>query len=92
MVPEPNKTSLVIRTNHAPGALYKALGCFAERGINLTKIQSRPIIGKAWHYMFYFDVEAGLNDHNFTAAITELTEQGCTISLLGSYRTAHTGN
>jgi prephenate dehydratase len=88
----PDKTSLVIRTNHTPGALYKALGCFASRGLNLTKIQSRPIIGKAWHYMFYFDVEAGINDATYQAAVAELNAQGCTVALLGSYRNANAGN
>lgn len=82
---DPNKTSLVLRTNHTPGALYNALGCFARRGINLSKIQSRPIIGKAWHYMFYVDVGAGVQTKNCQAAIHELESQGCEVILLGSY-------
>jgi prephenate dehydratase len=82
---QPNKTSIVLRTTHTPGALYNALGCFAKRGINLSKIQSRPIIGKAWHYMFYADVSAGAQDENYQQAIQELQAQDCKVIVLGSY-------
>ena len=51
--PDANRTTLVITTNHTPGALAKVLTVFAELGINLSKLQSRPIIGKPWHYHFY---------------------------------------
>lgn len=78
-----NKTSLVVRTSHQPGALYAALGAFANRSINLSKLQSRPIIGKAWHYMFYVDVDAGISE--LSEAIEELKSQGCEVTLLGSY-------
>lgn len=85
---DPDKTSLVVRTDHTPGALYKALGAFAERSINLTKIQSRPIIGKAWHYIFYIDIECGIDKSACQDAIDDLRQQGCTITVLGSYRKA----
>lgn len=81
-----NKTSLIIRTNHKPGALHKALGVFAERSINLSKLQSRPILGKAWHYIFYIDVEAGINSKSLTEALAELKKQGCEVKILGSYK------
>ena len=80
-----NKTSLVIRTRHTPGALYNALGAFATLNINLSKLQSRPIIGKSWHYMFYVDVEAGANEPAFQQAIDALLSQGCDVQILGSY-------
>lgn len=79
------KTSLVITTNHQPGALYNALGSFAKRSINLNKIQSRPIVGKAWHYMFYVDVNIGSAEGDFVAARADLEAQGCTVTVLGSY-------
>lgn len=88
MVPTPDKTSLVIQTNHQPGALYNALGCFAKRSINLSKIQSRPIIGKAWHYIFYFDIHIGLQDTSYKEAVEELSKLGCEVTLLGSYKQA----
>jgi prephenate dehydratase len=88
----PNKTSMIIRTTHAPGALYQALGCFATRGINLSKLQSRPIIGRAWNYNFYIDVAIGGEDPLYIDAINELLDQNCKVSVLGSYvagRTSH---
>jgi prephenate dehydratase len=86
--PQANKSSVVITTSHTPGALYRALGSFAERGINISKIQSRPIIGEAWSYMFYLDVHAGIQDNVLQAAFHELATQDCTIKVLGSYTNA----
>ena len=85
---KPNKTSIVISTNHVAGALYNALGCFANRSLSLSKIQSRPIIGKAWHYMFYIDIDTGINDKKCKDALAELNDQGCKVTVLGSYRAA----
>lgn len=81
-----NKTSLVLVTDHKPGALHQALGAFAQRGINLSKLQSRPIVGEAWHYMFYIDVGAGIQDAPLTAALDDLRQQNCEASVLGSYQ------
>jgi prephenate dehydratase len=83
-----NKASLVLRTSHEPGALYKALGVFSRAGINLTKLQSRPIAGKVWHYQFYIDVEAA--GKPLQGIITKLEKQGCEVSLLGEYQAAKT--
>jgi prephenate dehydratase len=80
-----NKTSLIVTTDHTPGALYNALGCFAKRNINLSKLQSRPIVGKAWHYMFFIDVNIGDRNLQFTDAVNELKSLGCTTTDLGSY-------
>lgn len=84
-MPKANKTSLIIGTSHKPGALYEALGAFAKNAINLTKLQSRPIIGKAWHYIFYVDVAAGLDDPRMAVALENLKKQDCSITVLGSY-------
>jgi len=80
-----NKTSLILSTDHTPGALYNALGAFAKRELNLSKLQSRPIIGKAWHYIFYADVAASAQSKQFQAALDELTAQKCEVTVLGSY-------
>ncbi len=85
VIKDSNKTSMIIKTSHKPGALYNALGVFAKRSINLSKLQSRPIIGKAWHYLFYVDVEVGMIDDNLVEAINELATQGCEVKVLGSY-------
>ncbi len=82
---EANKTSLVLTTHHKPGALHKALGVFADQKMNLTKLQSRPIIDKAWHYMFYLDVAASANTKIFNDIKLSLKKQGCEVTILGSY-------
>jgi prephenate dehydratase len=79
------KTSLIVRTTHTPGALYNALGCFANRNISLTKLQSRPVIGDAWKYIFYIDVAAGEQTPECQQALAELRAQGCQVTVLGSY-------
>jgi prephenate dehydratase len=82
-----NKASLVIKTNHQPGALYQALGVFAEAGINLSKLQSRPIPGKVWKYMFYVDIEA--NQKQLTEVTKQLLLQDCEVIVLGEYIAAN---
>jgi prephenate dehydratase len=81
-----NKTSLIMVTAHAPGALYHALGAFANNDVNLTKLQSRPIIGQAWHYMFYVDVTAATNSPQWHKVSRELKDQGCEVTVLGTYK------
>ncbi len=79
------KTSIVLSMADKPGALYHALGVFAQRNINLSKLESRPVIGKAWHYIFYLDFEAGLDNPEAKAALDELKKEGHEITVLGSY-------
>lgn len=79
-----DKASLVLRTDHTPGALYRALGVFAEFGLNLTKLQSRPIRGRVWHYQFFIDVNA--SPEVLEQAIVRLKEEGCETTALGCYR------
>jgi prephenate dehydratase len=83
-----NKTSLVLRTDHTPGSLYRALGSFAERSINLSKIQSRPVVGEAWRYIMYLDLEIGAETPEFKQSAKELLTQDCEVTVLGSYRNA----
>ena len=83
---EPTKTSLVFGLKSEPGALFKALSCFALRDINMTKLESRPIRGRAWEYMFYVDVEIGRQAVAYGRALTHLTEFVQWVRTLGSYR------
>ena len=80
-----NKTSLVIRTENRPGSLCECLKCFADEGINLSKIESRPIIGKVWQYYFYLDVEAGRDTAEAKRALRELNKVASMVKILGSY-------
>lgn len=81
-----NKASLVLRTTHAPGALHRALGVFANLGINLTKLHSRPIRGQVWKYQFFIDIEA--DNHQIEIALSELAVAGCDVTMLGHYKAA----
>lgn len=80
------KTSLVFSVKNTPGALFKALSCFSLRDINLTKLESRPIRGRAWEYMFYLDVDAPRHALPCARAITHLGEVAQWVRVLGSYR------
>ena len=87
-VEEATKTSLVFSLRSTPGALYKALSGFAMRDINLTKLESRPIRGRPWEYLFYVDVDAPRDRLDCGRAITHLSEFSHWVRLLGSYRAA----
>lgn len=81
-----DKTSIILETGHQPGALYRALGAFAEAGINLSKLDSHPIPGNTRRYAFYIDFEAGLDDNLDHNILGTLRAQGCKVTVLGSYR------
>ena len=85
-----NKTSLVFSTRHQPGALYECLGEFATRGINLSKIESRPRLNRPWQYTFYLDFEGHWQDPQCEAAIMGLLRRSSFVKLLGSYPAATT--
>jgi prephenate dehydratase len=80
-----DKTSVVFTTRHVPGALYAALGVFAKRSINLTKIESRPTKQTPWEYNFYVDFEGHKMDVNVQAALEELRAHTLYLKILGSY-------
>lgn len=83
-----NKTSIVFATTHTPGALYHALGEFATRGINLTKIESRPRRNRPWHYVFYVDLEGHWQDVGVGRALSSLLMRSAFVKLLGSFPAA----
>lgn len=82
------KTSLVFTTRHTPGSLYHSLGEFAQRGINLTKIESRPRRNLPWQYLFYLDFEGHWQDPECEAALAGLLRRSSFVKLLGSYPAA----
>jgi prephenate dehydratase len=83
--PQADKTSIVIRAKNLPGSLYHCLKCFADEGINLSKLESRPIIGRTWDYSFYLDFEKGINAPETQRALKELGKMTSDIKVLGSY-------
>ncbi|HTZ95663.1 MAG TPA: prephenate dehydratase [Terriglobales bacterium] len=82
-----NKTSIAFIIGNVPGALHRALGIFASRGINLSKIESRPIRGRPWEYSFFADFLRG-DDMVSRSALRDLRGITERVKVLGVYRAA----
>ena len=84
----PTKTTVVLKTadngQHA-GSLHAALACFANANINLSRIESRPIIGQAWKYQFFIDFDSDLSNASAQQALLQLDNLGCSVTVLGTY-------
>jgi prephenate dehydratase len=81
----PWKTSLVFTTRNVPGALFRSLSAFALRDLNLAKIESRPLRGRPWEYLFYLDLEAHTDDPVTQNALHHLGELADFLRVLGTY-------
>lgn len=81
----PDKTTMAFALPNAPGALFKALSVFALRDIDLTKLESRPMRGRPWEYLFYVDLGVGRDDLRCGRAIVHLAEFAKWVKTLGSY-------
>jgi prephenate dehydratase len=84
----PWKTSLVFSTKNIPGALFRALSALALRDLNLVKIESRPLRGKPWEYLFYLDLLGRSTDPVVQKALGHLEELADFLRVLGTYRAA----
>ncbi len=93
-ISEANKCSLIITLPHIPGSLYAALSKLAEHGVNLTKIESRPILGKPFEYVFYIDIEfPGIDKNTMSAVINGgFKEHTSSVKILGFYKSAKKQN
>jgi len=81
-------TSMIFSVKHIPGALYSILEVFANRNINLTKIESRPKKEKPWEYNFYVDFEGHIDEKIINEAVESIKKKAAFIKILGSYQRA----
>ena len=80
-----DKTSLIFSAPNKPGALHKMLSCFADNGVSMTRIESRPSRREMWDYVFFADIEGHAEDAPVKKALVELEEHAAMVKLLGSY-------
>jgi prephenate dehydratase len=85
-IKNPNKASIVFSTPDKPGALLKCMKVLSDRKLNMKKLESRPILGKPWEYMFYADIEIPSEGADFSAGIEELKELSEDFKILGVYK------
>jgi prephenate dehydratase len=85
----PRKTTLVFAVRNVPGSLHRCLGAFATRGVNLSRLESRPVRTARWEYDFWVDIDADATDPTCAAAIDDLRAEAQMVRVLGSYAVAH---
>ncbi len=83
--PGADRTSLMVVTPHKPGALYRILSRFNSLGINLLKLESRPIPNRDFEFMFYFDLESPVYSPKLAQLLSELEQECDEFTYLGSY-------
>lgn len=86
-----DKMSIYLSLSHTSGALAQMLDIFSEEGINLTKIESRPIYNKSWEYYFYIDFEGSIHEEHVKKALSRAEKQAEYFEVLGNYKSAVRG-
>lgn len=84
--PQANKVSVAFSTRNVPGALYKCLSVFALRDIDLSKMESRPLHGRPWEYLFYLDFVGNVKEERCKKALDHLKEVTNFLRVLGCYK------
>jgi prephenate dehydratase len=84
------KTTLVWAVRNVPGSLHRCLGCFAERKINLSRLESRPSRGVRWEYVFWADMDADPDAPDCAAALAALLREAVMVRVAGVYHRAST--
>ena len=80
-----DKTSILFVTTHVPGSLFRVLKPIAESGINMVKLESRPIKRETWNYMFFLDIEGHMSDPPVKQTLNEMEPLCLYMKILGSY-------
>ena len=80
-----DQVSICFELPHESGSLYNILSHIIYNGLNMTKIESRPVPGKAWEYRFFVDFEGNLNDSSVSNALTGLEAEALKLRILGNY-------
>jgi prephenate dehydratase len=81
----PMMTTLVFAVRNVPGSLHRCLGAFAARGLNLSRLESRPTRAARWEYVFWVDLDASAADPAAAGALDELRREAAMVRILGSY-------
>jgi prephenate dehydratase len=81
----PSRTTLAFAVRNEPGTLLRALGVFADRGVNLSSLESRPSRSVAWEYVFWVDLDAAADEPGAADAIADLRGFTTMVRVLGSY-------
>jgi len=83
-----DKTSVLFSLRHTPGALHEALKSLAQKRINMTRIESRPMRVRSWEYLFFADLEGHREDADVDKALKKMKEYCEFFKWLGSYPVA----
>ncbi len=83
--PGANKISMIVSLSHSPGALYRILSHFAASGLNLTKLQSRPVVGSDFEFVFYFDADASVSEPGTISLLNSIKNSCQEFNFLGNY-------
>ena len=86
--PGSNRISMILSVPHEPGSLYKVIGKFAKRDINITKLESSPIVGRNFEFRFYIDADASCADPEVRVMLDELRNECPEFVFLGNYSEA----
>jgi chorismate mutase/prephenate dehydratase len=83
--PGANKISLMLTLPNLPGALFQLMAKISAMGMNVTKLESRPIPGRDFEFLFYFDIDADITAPGMAAFLEEITRELETCQMLGAY-------
>jgi chorismate mutase/prephenate dehydratase len=87
-VSDADKISMMLVLRHTPGSLYNTLGIISKRGINILKLESRPIQGRVFEYLFYIDITGNLQQKDIKEMLKELRPRCLELKVFGNYRAA----